>query len=261
MKTMAGLLASMVVTGCVTQLPDDTDDSPPAPVGESEAALSNNVETAYNFFVSKGLTPIQSAGIVGNLMEESSVIPTEVEFSGGPGRGIAQWSTGGRWDTAPNDNVTSYASGKGLDRWALMTQLDFIWFELTTIGYGYSSLEAATTVAAAEYAFQSKYEVCGTCAQSARVANANQVLAEYGSGTSTGTGSGTGTGTGSGTGTGTGSGTTIGAAPCYSGTLGETEPENTCVQSKYDDLWYQCNNGSWIDRWSDPEACVSVHPL
>ena len=48
---------------------------------------------------------------------------------------------------------------------------------------------------------------------------------------------------------------------CYSHTLGREVPMNTCVQSASDRLWYQCNNGHWVDRWSDPAACVSVHPL
>jgi hypothetical protein len=38
-------------------------------------------------------------------------------------------------------------------------------------------------------------------------------------------------------------------------------PENACVQSMYDDLWYQCSNGSWIDRWTDPDPCNGVYPL
>jgi hypothetical protein len=48
---------------------------------------------------------------------------------------------------------------------------------------------------------------------------------------------------------------------CYSGTLGREVANNTCVQSKFDSKWYQCNAGTWVDRWSDPAACSSVHPL
>src|SRR5277367_4611477 len=85
--------------------------------GMSEAALSSNEHTAFNYFVSKGLSKIQSAGVIGNLMQESNVIPTAVEYGGGPGRGIAQWSVGGRWDTGHDDNVTWYASDHGENRW------------------------------------------------------------------------------------------------------------------------------------------------
>jgi hypothetical protein len=38
-------------------------------------------------------------------------------------------------------------------------------------------------------------------------------------------------------------------------------PANACVQSKYDDAWYQCDDGAWVDRWTDPAACDGVYPL
>jgi hypothetical protein len=244
------LIVASICAACtsdvdVTEQPDnpaDVDppsDMPPA----SEYALSNAEQTAFNYFVNKGLTPTQSAGIVGNLILESSVIPTAVEYGGGPGRGIAQWSVGGRWDTSHNDNITAYANTHGGSRWALGTQLDFIWYELTTFsGYGLAQLKATTTVTGATVAFMAKFEVCGTCNQTGRVNYANQVLAAYGGGSTGGSGGG-------------------GGAGCYSGTLSEQMPENACVQSKYDNLWYQCSNGSWVDRWSDPTACNGVHPL
>ena len=51
-------------------------------------------------------------------------------------------------------------------------------------------------------------------------------------------------------------------AHCYSDTLGVTVPVNTCVQSVYDNDWYQCDDGgSWVDRYTDPAACASVYPL
>jgi hypothetical protein len=253
---LLALLATSACTQSVDVLepvePDNPADiNPPDPTQlppTSEAALSNSEQTAFNFFVSKGLTDIQSAGIVGNLIQESSVIATSVEFGGGPGRGIAQWSVGGRWDTSHNDNVTTYANQQGTSRWDLSTQLDFIWYELTTFsGYGLAQLKAATTVSTATVAFMAKFEVCGTCNQTGRVNYANQVLAAYG-------GSGGGGG-------GSGSGSGGGGAGCYSGTLAEQMPANACVQSKFDNLWYQCSNGSWVDRWSDPTACNGVHPL
>lgn len=230
----------------VTTPPDDPDPSP-----ISEHALSNAEHTAFNYFVTQGLTEIQSAAIVGNLIQESSVKPTAVQYGGGPGRGIAQWSVGGRWDSSHNDNVTSYATSHGGSRWDLTTQLDFTWYELTTFsGYGLAQLRAATTVSAATVVFQNRFEVCGACNQSNRIASANQVLAAYGG--SSGGGS---------TGGGTGGGTTNTGATCYSGTLGMDMPDNACVESKFDGAWYQCSNGSWVDRWSDPDACNGVHPL
>jgi lysozyme len=52
------------------------------------------------------------------------------------------------------------------------------------------------------------------------------------------------------------------ASGCWSNTLGKEVPLNTCVQSKSDRLWYQCSgDNKWVDRKSDPAACVSVNPL
>jgi hypothetical protein len=159
-----------------------------APAGDGETAsaldpvpqLFANDKAAYDFFVGKGLANFQSAGIVGNLDQESGVDPTAVQYGGGPGRGIAQWSVGGRWDTHANDNVVWYAGTKGADRWSLSLQLDFIWYELTTRGYGFSELKATTNVTDATVVFMQKYEICGACNQSQRVTYAQAVLSAYG---------------------------------------------------------------------------------
>ncbi|MGZ3442624.1 MAG: phage tail tip lysozyme, partial [Polyangia bacterium] len=150
--------------------------------GETSEALGTafaNDKPAYDFFVGKGLTNFQAAGIVGNLDQESGVNPGSVQ-AGGPGRGIAQWSVGGRWDTSANDNVLAYANSKGASSGSLNLQLEFIWYELTTFGYGYSQLKATTNVTDATVVFMDKYEICGTCVQTQRVSYAKSVLAAYG---------------------------------------------------------------------------------
>jgi len=52
---------------------------------------------------------------------------------------------------------------------------------------------------------------------------------------------------------------------CYSGTLQEMEDAKTCVESKFDGLWYQCQAGHWVrggDSGSGPNGtCSSRHPL
>jgi hypothetical protein len=140
----------------------------------------------------------------------------------------------------------SFASARGADRWALQTQLDFVWHELATVGgFGLPALRAATTLSTAVVAFQNGFEKCGTCAQGKRLTYAQQILRDYGGG--------------AGTGTGTSDPTT--APTCFSGTLGRDVAENTCVESKFDGLWYQCSSGSWVDRWSNPNACNGEFPL
>ena len=153
---------------------DDSDDTPPI-----EPFTTNHVKTAFDYFRGKGLTRVQAAGIVGNLMQESSVSPTAIQYGGGPGRGIAQWSVGGRWNASYHDNVAWYAAAHGMSRWSLTAQLDFIWFELTQKGYGYSQLKSASTVYGAVKAFQDRYEICGACDTSNRVHDADYVLSHY----------------------------------------------------------------------------------
>ena len=134
-----------------------------------------NEEAAFNYFVGKGLSTVQAAGVVGNLDQESLMDPTIHQIGGGPGRGLAQWSAGGRWDTYAGDNLVEFANNAGVDRYGLQVQLDFIWYELTEFSYyGLAPLQAATTIDAAVVAFQDKYEGCGTCHTDQRIAYAQE---------------------------------------------------------------------------------------
>ena len=168
------LFASTTVCGCVGGAPVDVDET-----SEGLATAFANDKPAYDFFVGKGLTNFQAAGIVGNLDQESGVNPAAVQFGGGPGRGIAQWSVGGRWDTS-NPNVLAYAKQQGLSATSLNLQLEFIWLELTTVGYGYTQLKATTNVTDATTVFMDKYEICGTCDATNRINYAKSVLNAYG---------------------------------------------------------------------------------
>jgi hypothetical protein len=236
-------LVALLLSACTTTADVDIIDTSEPAGGPSieDHALPNNARIAYQYFVNKGLTPIQSAGIVGNLMQESSVIPTAVEYGGGPGRGIAQWSVGGRWNSGATDSVSRFASTHGTSMTSLSTQLDFIWFELTNYSaYGLSSLKSATTLSSAVYAFQSKFEICGACAAGKRLTYAQQVLNAYGHTT---------------------------PAPPHErrDVLLEharpRQPENACVQSASNGEWYQCSGGAWVDRFSDPDPCNGEYPL
>jgi hypothetical protein len=158
-------------------------------VAAPSASAASNDEIAFDYFVGKGLTERQSAGIVGNLIQESgSPVNPYADQPGGPGMGIAQWSQGGRWDTDPSDNMVWYAGLSGRSRYALAAQLDFTWYELSTFsGYGLADLRATTSVSSATTVFMQKFERCGTCATTQRIAYANDVLSKYGTG---GTGGG-----------------------------------------------------------------------
>jgi hypothetical protein len=159
-------------------------------VAAPSASAASNDEIAFDYFVGKGLTERQSAGVVGNLIQESgSPINPYADQPGGPGMGIAQWSEGGRWDTDSRDNVVWYVGLSARSRYSLTAQLDFTWYELSTFsGYGLADLRASTSVSTATTVFMQKFERCGTCATTQRIAYADDVLARYGSG---GTGGGT----------------------------------------------------------------------
>ncbi len=173
-----GLLApALALAACGDAGPGSTTE----PTASIASDLFANDQTAYDYFLGKGLTNFQAAGIVGNLDQESGVDPNSVQ-QGGPGRGIAQWSVGGRWDTDSGDNVLAYASQQGQSSTSLTLQLDFIWYELTTFsGYGLASLKASTDVSAATIAFETDFEGCGTCDQTTRISYAQGVLSAYGS--------------------------------------------------------------------------------
>jgi len=213
-------------------------------LGSTALAVSSaNNKTAFDYFVGKGLTAVQAAGIVGNLDQESGMDPSIWQYGGGPGRGIAQWSSGGRWDTDHDDNVVWYANAHHASRYSLSLQLEFVWYELETFhGDGLAALRAARSISEATIVFQDDFEGCGQCDYSQRIAFAQAAYDDY-HGSSGGGGSGN-----------TGAG-------CYSDTLGKEMPDNACVQSKYDDAWYQCDRGTWVDRWTDTAACDGVHPL
>jgi hypothetical protein len=152
----------------------DTGDAvlfPAAQVG----VQSNPARVAFEFFVGKGLTSEQAAGIVGNLMQESGVDPAARQ-SDGPGHGIAQWSAGGRWN-----NLLRFAKARRASPLALTTQLEFLWHELTTVpAYGLGALRAARSVVAATRVFEKSFEVCGACNEPRRIAMAQAVLRVHG---------------------------------------------------------------------------------
>lgn len=76
-----------------------------------------------------GLTPIAAVGIVANLKAESNLDPAIKQYGGGPGRGLAQWEKGGRYDTDPI-NLVKFAKKQGTDWSDLDTQIDFILYEM-----------------------------------------------------------------------------------------------------------------------------------
>ncbi len=171
--------SAVVSTGCRCNTGNTT--------GTTTLIGDDAVEQAYNFFIApeRGLTPAQSAGIVGNLMLESggntTVNPDALNSIGA--YGIAQW-LGGR-----KDALEAYAASKGKPKNDLSIQLEFLWSELsagnqisaTTKKDFLSSVTPQTTPGEAAKIFEDTFERSGGAGIPQRVSNAESVFASFGS--------------------------------------------------------------------------------
>jgi hypothetical protein len=94
------------------------------------AAPQDNAQIAFNYFVSQGLSPVQAAGIVGNLQGESGqglntrAVDRADGRDGSDSIGIAQWNSGRA------QALKDYAASKGTPYTDLTTQLEFLHSEL-----------------------------------------------------------------------------------------------------------------------------------
>ena len=215
-----------LATACSSSTSSEVDAT------ESSSALTGGEKSAYDYFVAKGLKNYQAAGIIGNLIQESNVNPDSVQ-QGGPGRGIAQWSEGGRWNADGHDNAVWFAGDHGESVYSLDTQLDFIWYELTTFSdYGLSELKSSGNVSEATIAFQDRFEGCGDCEEGNRIDYAQQVLSAYGGSSSGGSGGGSSGGSpyGSCKNTAGKAGTCISTSACVA-KGGSSDPADLCPGS------------------------------
>ena len=98
--------------------------------GSAQPAPQDNAQIAFNYFVSQGLSPVQAAGIVGNLQGESGRGLNTSTINPGDGRdgtdsiGIAQWNS------SRAQALKDYAASKGTPHTDLNTQLEFLHQEL-----------------------------------------------------------------------------------------------------------------------------------
>jgi hypothetical protein len=196
--------------------PNDTvcslDGSSITNVPDSEN-IEDRIKSAFSFFVSKGLTSMQAAAILGNLRQESQVNPASNNTAARPtdidpgsiipgetwnGGGIAQWE-GGRWTgsagllnfVAGKAAFDGHPQGDGTNWKTLSAQLNFMWGELTgfpdfpNAGYkrpGLDELKAAATIEDATTVFEEKFEGAGIPRMENRIAYAKEVFDKYGSG-------------------------------------------------------------------------------
>lgn len=134
-------------TAAVTP-PDTSDTTTTAPggggggscscdggVGSIQLAGVDNLAKILNFFMSKGLTLAQAAGIAGNMQAESTLRPDIIQGGAtapknyspvnGVGFGLVQWTFTGR-----QGPLVNYTKQQGVDITDLGGQLGFVWQEL-----------------------------------------------------------------------------------------------------------------------------------
>lgn len=126
---------------------------------------SENETITWNFLISNGFSRLQTAGIMGNLMQEHGFNTSNT--SGG--YGLVQW-TGGR-----KAELLSQPYPENI-----YTQLNFLMHEFNT---NYSSVKnlilAAGSLEDAENIFQNRFERCGICMESNRLVFARNILASH----------------------------------------------------------------------------------
>jgi hypothetical protein len=154
---------------------------------------NDNPQKAFNYFVSKGLTGQQAAGILGNLMQESHVSPTaqqddssDTSPKDGVGFGIAQWTFNSR-----QQPLVDLAKSSNQPVTSLSVQLDYMWMELNgqppaaDYSKALASLKATSTVDDAVQNFEQSYEAAGDPRMSNRISYGEKIFATYGGSTGT----------------------------------------------------------------------------
>lgn len=185
-----------------------TTPTAPSTVGCCEASTvstisgSSNEEKAWNFFLSKGYTAQQAAGIVGNMKAESGVLPMRKQgtpaetktsskevVSSSSGWGLVQWTPPSKMINPSRDAKKEYTEIDTLE-----FQLQFLWEQLEGTGLGGTELseksagddlKKQTTIDGSARSFMLKFERPkdqSESAQKGRALLANEVFGLYGAG-------------------------------------------------------------------------------
>lgn len=197
--------------------------------GASSLTGNDNAEKAFNYFVTKGYQPFQAAGIVGNMMFESGVLPQRLQGTSASvitpaeevgtrniGWGIVQWT--------PGSKMIDPVTAAGQDPNDLAVQLDFLWNQLegnpplsekragdeikgtTSLEEAVKAFQGTRSAGGQYYGYERPADQSGTV--QARTDFAIDALAQFGSGTSV---------------AGNGTGCELDASGCPTGPINESE--------------------------------------
>lgn len=142
--------------------PSPTPSNPPPDAGhtgpvdidgiENRPGVAGNAQQTIDFFMAKGLTREQAAGIAGNLQHESGFRTTAIGDSG-TSFGIAQWHKG------RGDAMKAWTAANGYHPESFRGQLEFLWHELNNSeSYALGKLRATGTAYDAGMAFCKYFE-------------------------------------------------------------------------------------------------------
>lgn len=134
------------------QQPQDPGQTAPVTGVEDTPGVRGTAQQAIDFFMAKGLTREQAAGIAGNLFHESNFSPNAVG-DGGTSFGIAQWHAG------RGDAMKAWTRANGYATNSFEGQLEYLWHELNgSESNALRHLRQATTAYDAGMAFQRYFE-------------------------------------------------------------------------------------------------------
>lgn len=119
---------------------------------ENRPGVKGNAQQTIAFFMSKGLTRAQAAGIAGNLLYESGFNPSAVG-DGGTSFGVAQWHNG------RGAAMKAWTQSHGYSPTSFKGQLEYLWYELNhSESYALGKLRATTNPYDAGMAFCRYFE-------------------------------------------------------------------------------------------------------
>lgn len=140
-----------------------------------ELVGSDTAEKIWNYFTSQGFSKEATAGIMGNLQQESGLNPEIVGSNGRP-YGLAQWLGSRRV------NLEKQAKEKGVKLSDIRYQLDFLIEEMKGINFGSKSFEDFKNikdVSQAAYLFENYFERSGGSALANRLKFAESFYSQY----------------------------------------------------------------------------------
>jgi len=149
----------------------------------------NRASEVWNWFTKHGYSEQATAGILGNMEQESTVDPEVIQGNGaGPAAGIVQWENyntkSSRWL-----NMSNYAASKGRDWTDLESQLEFIdkenkegtdvFWSLADVYKSYDDFKKADNTIAATDSFEQAFERAGTPMMDNRYTAANNYYKQF----------------------------------------------------------------------------------